>query len=154
MPNIWGNSDRLYLFGLQNCCRWWMNWAETFHLTICSIICYSFFPLLYLGSVQFSSVQFSYSVMSNFLWLHGLQHTRPTCPSSTLRIYSNSSPLSPVMPSNHLISDVPFSSLLKSFPASGSFQISQFFPSGGQSIGVSASASVLPLNIQEWFPLE
>ena len=98
-------------------------------------------------------VQFSHSVVSASLRPHGLQHARPPCPSPTPRVYSNSCPLRwwshPAISS----SVVPFSSCLQSFPASGSFQMSQFFSSGGQSIRVSASASVLPLNIQNWFPL-
>ena len=98
---------------------------------------------------KFSSVQFSHSVMSDSLQPHGLQHTRPPCPSPTPRVYSPMS-IESVMPSNHLI---PFSSHLQSFPASGSFPMSQFFASGGQSIGVSASASVLPMNNQDRFPL-
>ena len=102
---------------------------------------------------QLSSVQFSRSVMSNSLQPHGLQNARPPCPSPTPRVYSNSWPLSrwchPIISS----SVIPFSSHLQSFPASGSFQMSQFFTSGGQSIGVSASTSVLPTNIQDWFPL-
>ena len=91
--------------------------------------------------------------MSNSLWPHEPQHARPPCPSPTPRVYSNSCPLSgwchPIISS----SVVPFSSSLQPFPASGSFQMSQFFASGGQSIGVSASASVLPMNTQDWFPL-
>ena len=97
--------------------------------------------------------QFSLSVISNSLWPHGLQHARPPCPWPTPRVYSNSCPLSwwhhPTISSSVL----PFSSRLQSFPASGSFQMSQFFASGKQSIIVSASASVLPMNIQGWFPL-
>ena len=97
---------------------------------------------------QFSSVQFSYSVMSNSLRSHGLQHTRPPCPSPTTRVYSNSSPLSQWCQPTISSSVVPFSHL-QSFPASGSFPMSRFF--GSLSIGVSAS--VLPMNIQGWFPL-
>ena len=82
---------------------------------------------------QFSSVQFSYSVMSNSLRSHGLQHTRPPCPSPTTRVYSNSSPLSQWCQPTISSSVVPFSHL-QSFPASGSFQMCQFFASGGQSI--------------------
>ena len=99
------------------------------------------------------SCQFSHSVVSNSLWPHGLQHARPPCPSSTLGVHSNSCPLSQWGHPTISSSVVPFSSCLQSFPASGSFQMSQFFPSGGQSIGVSASASVLPMNNQDWFPL-
>ena len=99
------------------------------------------------------SVQFSCSVMSDSLRPHGLQLARLPCPSPTPGVYSHSCPLSqwchPTIPS----SVVPFSSCLQSFPASGSFPMSQFFESGGQSIGTSASALVLPINIQDWFPL-
>ena len=91
-------------------------------------------------SVQFSSVQFSCSVMSDSLWPHGLQHTRPPCPSPTPGIYSNSCPLSRWCHPTISSSVIPFSSRLQYFPASGSFQMSQLFASGGQSIGVSASA--------------
>ena len=100
-----------------------------------------------------SSVQFSRSVMSNSLPPHGLQHARPPCPSPTPRAYSNSCPLSWWCHPTILSSVIPFSSCLQSFPASGSFEMSQFFTSSGQSIGVSASASVLPMNIQDRFPL-
>ena len=87
-----------------------------------------------------NSVQFSHSVMSNSLWPHELQHARPPCPSPTLGVYSNSCPLSRWCHPAILSSVVPFSS--SSFPASGSFQMSQLFTSGGQNIGVSASTSV------------
>ena len=102
---------------------------------------------------QYYSVQFSHSVMSDSLWSHRLQHTRPPCPSPTPRVYSNSCPLSQWCHPTISSFVIPFSSCLQSFPASGSFQISQLFASGGQSIGVSASTSVLPMNIQDWFPL-
>ena len=101
----------------------------------------------------FSSVQFSLSVMSNSLWPHGLQHARLPCPSPTPGGYSNSRPSCQWYHPNILCSVVSFSSCFQSFPASESFQMSQFFTSGGQSIGVSASASVLPMNIQDWFSL-
>ena len=101
----------------------------------------------------FSSVQFSHSVMSNSSQPHGPQHARPPCPSPTLRVYSNSSPLSRWCHPTISSSVIPFSSCPQSFPASGSFPMSQLFTSGGQSIAVSASASVLPMNIQDWFPL-
>ena len=81
------------------------------------------------------------------------QHTRPPCPSPTPGVYSNSCPLSWWCYPAILSSEVPFSSCLRSFPEWGSFPVSQFFASGGQSIGVSASVSVLPMNIQDWFPL-
>ena len=97
--------------------------------------------------------QFSRSVISNSLWPHGLQHTRPPCPSPTPRVYANSCQLSQWCHPTISSSVVPFSSCLQSFPASGSFQMSPLFASGGQSIGVSSSASVLPMTIQNWFPL-
>ena len=100
-----------------------------------------------------SSVQFSCSVVSDSLRPHGLQHARPPCWSPTPGVYSNSCPLSWWYRPTISFSVVPFSCHLQSFSASGSFPMSQFFPSGGQSIGVSASTSVLPMNIQDWFPL-
>ena len=93
--------------------------------------------------------QFSHSFMSDSLRPHGLQHARPSYP---LPVYSNSCPLSPWCHPTISSSVVPFS-CPQSFPTSGSFQMSQFIASGGQNIGVSASASVLPMNIQDWFPL-
>ena len=99
------------------------------------------------------SVQFSHSVMSNSLQPHGLQHTRPPCPSPTPGAYSNSCPLSWWCHPTISSSVIPFASRLQSFPASGSFQMSQLFAWGGQSIGVSASTSVLPMNTQDWSPL-
>ena len=96
------------------------------------------------------SVQFSLSVISDSLRPHGLQHTRPPCPSPTPRVYSNSCALSQWCHPTISSSVIPFSSCLQSFSASGSFQMSQFFASGGQSIGVSASASVLPVNTQDF----
>jgi len=91
--------------------------------------------------------------MSNSLRPHGLQHARLPCPSPTPGAYLNSCPSSRCCHPTISSSVVPFSSHLQSFPASGSFQMSQFFSSGGQSIGVSASASVLSMKIQDWFPL-
>ena len=111
-------------------------------------------PCQMLGAWIFSlrtSVQFSCSVVSDSLWPHGLQHTRPPCPSPNPRVYSNSCPLSQWCHPTISSSVVPFSSCLQSFPASGSFPMSQFFTSGGQNVG--ASASVLPKSIQDWFPL-
>ena len=98
------------------------------------------------------SVQFSCSFVSDFLWPHESQHAWPPCPLPTPRVYSNSRPSSQWCHSDISSSVVPFSSCPQSFPASGSFPMSQFV-SGGQNIGVSASASVLPMNIQYWFPL-
>ena len=100
-----------------------------------------------------NSVQFTCSVMFDSLWPHGLQHTRPPCPSPTHRVYSNSCPLSQWCHPTISSSVVPFSFCLQSFPASGSFQVSQLFTIGGQSIGVSASNSVIPMNTQHWSPL-
>jgi len=100
-----------------------------------------------------SSVQFSRSVASDSLQPHELQHSRPPCPSPTAAVYPHSCPLSLWCHLTISFSVVPFSSCLQSFPTSGSFQMSQFFASGGQIIGASASASVLPMNIQDWFPL-
>ena len=100
------------------------------------------------------SVEFTHPVVSKSLWTHhGLEHARLPWPPLTLGVCSNSCPSSlwchPTISTNV----IPFSSCLQSFPASGSFQMSQFFASGGQRTGVSASASVLPMNIQDWFPL-
>ena len=99
------------------------------------------------------SVQFSHSAVSNFLWPHGLQHARPPCLSPTPGVHLNSCPLRQWYHSTISSSVIIFSSHLQSYPASGSFQISQLFSSGGQSIGVSASISFLPINIQDWLPL-
>ena len=103
------------------------------------------------SQVAIRSVQFSHSVLSYSLQCHGLQHTRLPCPSPTPGACSNSYPLSRWC--HPTTSVVPPSSHLQSFPASGSFPMSQFFTSDGQSIGVSASTWVLPMNIQDWSPL-
>ena len=108
---------------------------------------------LHVSTSVFISVQFSHSVVCDSLQSHGLQHTRLPCPSPTPRAYSNSCPSSWWCHPNILFSVTPFSSCLQSFSASGSFLMSQFFASGGKSIGVSTSASVLPMNTQDWFPL-
>ena len=100
-----------------------------------------------------SSIQFGLSFVSDSLRLPGLQHARSPCPSPTPRVYSNACLFSWWCHPTILSSDVHFSSHLQSFPASGSFPMSQFFASGGQSIGVSASTSVLLMNVQDWFPL-
>ena len=99
------------------------------------------------------SVQFSRSVESDSLWPHGLQHARPSCPSPTPGVYSDSCPLSRWCHPTISSSVVPFFSCLQSFPASEFFPMIQFFTSGGQSTGVSVLVSVLPMNIQDWFPL-
>ena len=103
-----------------------------------------------MGWLQFN---FSCSVMSDSLWPHGLHYARLPYPSPAPRACSDSCPLSQWCHPTISSSVIPFSSCLKSFPAFGSFQMSQFFASGGESIGALASASVLPMNIQDWFPL-
>ena len=101
---------------------------------------------------RLSSVQFSHSVVSDSLQPHGPQHARPPCPSPTPGVHPNPCPSSQWCHPTISSSVVPFSSCPQSFPASGSFQMG-LFESGSQSIGVSASTSVLPMNIQDWFPL-
>ena len=103
-------------------------------------------------NLQFSSVHFSRTVVSDSLRSHGLQHPRLPCPSPTPGVHSNSCPLSHWCHPTISSSVVPFS-CPQSFPASGSSQMSQLATSGGQSIGVSASTSVLPMNTQDWSPL-
>ena len=124
---------------------WPRNWTHNF------FIAGRFFP--HWATQKAHSVQFSCSVVSNSLRPHGLQHARTPCPSPTPKVYSNSCPLSWWCHPTISSPVVPFSSCLQSFPVSGSFQMSQFFTSGGQRIGVSASALVLPMNIKDWFPL-
>ena len=92
--------------------------------------------------------------MFDSLWPHEPQHTRPPCPSPTPGVYPNSCPLNWWRHPTISSSVIPFSSCLQSFPTSGSFQMSQLFPSGGQNAGVSASISALPMNTQNWSPLE
>ena len=99
------------------------------------------------------SVQFSCSVLSDSLWPHEPQYSRPPCPSQTPRVHPNPCPSSRWCHPTLSSSVIPCLLCLQSFPASGFFQVSQFFASGGQNIGVSTSASVLPMNIQDWFPL-
>ena len=118
--------------------------VKTSHFSQCLQVCQ-----LHLHWVQFSSVTQSCLTLQP----HGLQHTRPLCPSPTPKVYSNSCPLSQWHHPTISSSVVPLASCLQSLPESASFQISQFFASGGQSIGVSASTSVLPMNIQDWPPL-
>ena len=112
----------------------------------CQILHYGSGPFHYTPSCNNNQYQFSRSVVSDSLQPHGLQHTRPPCPSPTPRVYPNSCPLSQWCHTTLSSSVVPFSSCLQSFPASGSFPMSQLFVSGGQSIEVSASTSVLPMN--------
>ena len=126
--------------------RGWWNTLKTDSTNI--------FPkyLCVLSVLRLTQLQFSRSVMSDSLQPHGWQHARLSCPSPTPRVYSW--PLSWWCHPTISFFVIPFSSHLQSFPASGSFPMSQFFTSCGQSMGVSASASVLPMNIQDWFPLE
>ena len=113
-------------------------------LKACYVLCYG---------LLLSSVQFSCSVVSDSLRPHELQHARPPCPSPTPRVYPNSCPLSWWCHPTISSSVITFSSCPQSFQASGSFQMSQLFASGGQIIGVSASTSDLPMNTQNWSPL-
>ena len=104
-------------------------------------------------TVQFSKIQLNCSVMSNSLWPHGLQHARLPCPSPTCEVCLNPCQLSWWCHPTISSSVIPLSSCPQSFSTSGSFPMSQFFIPGGQSIGASASVSVLPMNILNWFPL-
>ena len=109
-------------------------------------------PYFKLDAYCCSSLLFSCSVVSDTLWIHGLQHARLPCPSPSPEVCSDSCPLSRWCHPTVSSSVVPFSSCLLSFPASGSFLMSPLFASDGQSIGASASVSLLPTNIQDWFP--
>ena len=130
--------------------------AVLFNLVSENLTCYNIWSAsksrTWISCFQFQ-FQFSCSVVSDSLQPHELQYSRPPCSSPTPRVYPNSCPLSRWCHPTISSSVIPFSSYLHSFQASGSFQMSQFFASGGESIGVSASASVLPMNIQDWFPL-
>ena len=125
---------------------WPRNWT-----CLCCVSCIGR-QILY-HCTTWVSIQFSGSVMSDSLQPHGLQQARLPCPSPTSGACSNSCPLSQWYHPTILSSFISFSSYIQSFPASGSSQMSQFFASGGQSTGASASASILPMNIQDWFPL-
>ena len=157
--------------GSLGCCNPWglkesdttelLKWTEL-NFEYCRITLFHLFwskdILLFLTNglryiKKFSSVQFSWSVRSDSLWPHELQHPRPPCPSPNHVVYANSWSLGQWFHPTISSSVIPFSSRLQSFPASGSFPRSQCFQSGGQIIGVSALASVLPMNIQDWFPL-
>ena len=131
--------------------RLWEIWVNKYNIRNLSLFTHSVSLISQTcGDIQFSLVTQS---MSDSLRPHGLQHAKPPCPSPTPRVYSNSCPLSQWCHPAISPSVVPFSSLLQSSPTSGSFQMSQVFTSGGQSFGVSASASVFPMSIQDWFPL-
>ena len=128
-------------------------WLEHFIDGVRSSIIWHHFRRLVCGCLTFSSVQFSCSVVSDSLRPRESQHARPPCPSPTPGVYSNSCPLSRWCHPAISSSVDPFSSCPQSLPASGSFPRSQLFASGGQSTGVSASASVLPMNTLDWSPL-
>ena len=131
-----------------------MDGAPAIYYTYLYLACISEgLDIKFIFIFQMDLVHFSRSVVSDTLWPHGLQHVTLTCLSPTPRAYSNSHPLCWWCHPTISSSVIPFSSCLQSFPASGSFQVSQLFVSGGQSIGVSTSTSVLPMNIQDWFPL-
>ena len=122
-------------------------------ICILSVLFKSYFLPINIPSSSTVPHFFSCSIMSDSLKPHGLQHARPTFPPPTPGVYSNSCPLSQWHHPTISSSVDPFTSCLQSFPASGSFLMSRFFTSGGQSIAISASTSVLPMNIQDWFPL-
>ena len=126
---------------------YWAAWTACvfWRLILCQLLHLQFFVSL--------EVQFSCSVVSDSLLPHELQHARPPCPSPTAGVHPNPCPLSRWCQPTISSSVAPFSSCPQSFPASGSFPMSQVFASGGQSIGVSASTSVLPMNTQDWSPL-
>ena len=130
-------------------------WGNCWHIG-CKALATKFWQILGLLSIPWgniSSIQFSRSAMSNSLQPHESQHARSPCPSSTPRVHPNSSPSSQWCHPAISSSVIPFSSCPQSLPASGSFLMSQRFAWGGQNIGVSASASVLPMNTQDWSPL-
>ena len=140
-----GNSDRLYFLGPQKHCRWWL---QLWNKNMLAVWKKSY------DQPQFSSVQFSLSVMSDSLWPHESQDTRPPCPLPTpevtqIHVHRGREAIQP----SHPLSS-PFSSYPQSFPASEFFPMSQLFTWGGQSSGVSGLASFLPKNTQGWSPLE
>ena len=129
------------------------HWKQQFKSNTWHRVCFPQQTDYHLGIIILgSSVQFSCSVVSDSLWPHGLQHSRPPCPSPTPGDYSNSCSLSWWCHPTISSSAFPFS-CLQSFPASGSFRMGQLFAWSGQRIGVSASISVLPMNTQDWSPL-
>ena len=150
--------DYVWFHWLANCLLWKESGnrrsATSYSKVTCSSYILSFVSFLLLVP-RYSGVpvQFSCLVVSDSLWPYGLQHTRLPCPSPTPGAYSNSCPLSRWCHSTISSSVVPFFSCLQSFPASESFPVSRFFASGGQSIGASALAPVLPMSFQDWSPL-
>ena len=147
-------SEKYFLIKIDNFFPMFYFLFYRFHNFRCLCLFYPFYINVYISCIlwiQFSSVQLL--SVSDSLRPHKVQHSRPPCRSPTPRVYPNSCPLSRWCHTAISFSAVPFSCHLQSLPASGSFQISQFFTSDGQSIGVSASASVLPMNTQDWSPL-
>ena len=143
----------LYLAGLQMSCFPITVLVLCFFFIVFSLTVFMVIILIFIGGLLRLSVQFSRSIVSNSVWPHGLQHAKLPCPSTTPRVYSNSCPLIRWWHPTISSSVNPFSSHLQSLSALESFQMSQLFASSGQSIGVSDSASVLPMKIQDWFPL-
>ena len=137
---------------MSKSCLLWLLLRDHFHEALCVCIKMVFFFSMSLSWVDFI-IQFSSIAQSDASQPHVLQHARLPCPSPTPRPYSNSCPSSQSCHPTISSSVIPFSSHLQSFSASGSFPMSWFFTLGGRSIGVSASASVLPMNIRDWFPL-
>ena len=137
-------------FGIALLWDWNENWQSYVPLKLSPLYCPHLFPRRPTGVPLFRSDQISRSVVSDSLRPHELQHTRPPCPAPTPRVHWDSHPSSQWCHSAISSSVVPFSSCPRSFPAPGSFPMSQLFASGGQSTGVSASTSVLPMNIQDW----
>ena len=143
----WLPSTRNVLSVLMDTCRWiFLLWPSSHNIHVYQII------LIFYNAVCQLLLWFSYSVMFDSLWPHGLEHASLPCPSVSPRVCSNSCALSQWCHSTISSSVVPFS-CPQSSSTSGSFPMSQFFPLGGQSIGASVSASVLPINIQDWFSL-
>ena len=143
---------------LYNCHQRNSSYLNPHYIFYISLVCITTFECLVLilvapSGLSSCSVQFSHLVVSDSLQPHGLQHARLPCPSQTPRAYSDSCPLSQWCHPTISPLVIPFSSCLQTFPVSGSFTVSQFFASGVQSIGVSNSSSVLPMNIQDWLPL-
>ena len=152
MANGWGkiwSSDRFYFLGLQNHCRLWL---QPWNFKICMLLGRKAITNIESEIICIYTLLFNSSVMSDSLQSNRLKHARLSCPSPTPRACSNLCPSSwPCHP--NISSSVVLFSCLLSVPLSGSFPVSQFFATVGQSIWVSASASVLPMNIQDWFPL-
>ena len=141
----WDLLNNLYLLNLYSLFK------KVFSL--CLSLCFKFPIVLWkYHNGSFSSIQFSRSVVSGSVWPHELQNTRPPSPLSTPGVHPNPCPLSQWCHPTISFSVIPFSSCPQSFPSSGSFQMSQLFAWGGQSTGVSASSSVLPMKTQDWSP--